>query len=153
MSWSNHQTPETAPQTVSNQEVLALKQKYDDAELAYQALKYDFTTVSQQLKKTETALNQCQQQSAETDHQFAKLKAENETQKQTIQTLVSQSKQYLTEIEQVKSVSQAEIHAKVQTEVDLYQHKLFSMKAFAEYLPTFIALITLCTILYALLGK
>lgn len=154
MSWRTQPEPENqATQTLSNQAILALKQQYDDAELAFQDMQEKFDRVSQQLKTTEAALNRSQQQSAETARQFATLSAENEAQKQTIQSLVSQCKQYLTEIEQVKSVSQAEIHAKVQKEITAYQRKLLNMTVFKEYFPVLLSLIGLGAILYTLLGK
>ncbi|WP_208423112.1 hypothetical protein [Latilactobacillus fragifolii] len=80
MSWKTQQTP----QQLFNQAILALIQQY--AELAYQDMTEKFDAVSQQLKTTETALKQCQQQNEETARQFAALRAENEVQKQNIQT-------------------------------------------------------------------
>lgn len=93
MSWRTQQTP----QQLFNQAILALKQQYGDAELAYQFLKEEFETVSQQLKTTEKALKQCQQQSTEIGRQFAALRAEKEVQKQNIQTFEAWEAWYATQ--------------------------------------------------------
>jgi len=148
MSWSNQEKD-----GVPKKDLATLERNYADAELAYQSLKREYDKVLVELKETKRTVVEYRHAMVQTEKQFDELKEQVLTKETEYQRLVDQNKQYLKQLDHVKTSFEQEIGQQVKQAIVPYQQKILRMDRFAEYFPVFLALTVFGTILYVLFWK
>jgi len=148
MSWSNQEK-----EGVPKKDLATLERNYSDAELAYQSLKREYDKVLVELKETKLTVIEYRHAMVQTEKKFEELKEQVLTKEAEYQRLVDQNKQYLKQLDHVKTSFEQEIGLQVKQAIVPYQQKILRMDRFTEYFPVFLALIVFGTILYVLFWK
>jgi len=148
MSWSNQEKD-----GVPKKDLATLERNYADAELAYQSLKREYDKVLGELTETKLTVIEYHHAMAQTEKKFEELKEQVLTKEAEYQRLVDQNKQYLIQLDHVKTTFEQEITHQVEQAIVPYQQKILRMDRFAEYFPVFLALTVFGTILYVLFWK